>query len=54
MWKKLTRNLDELSKPEMDMLSKTFHRVDINEDGSSSQPSVLFSSLVSVVPEKNI
>ena len=37
MWKKLTRNLDDLPKPEMDLLRKTFTRVDVNEDRFSPQ-----------------
>ena len=36
MWKKLHRNLSELSKPEMDLLQKTFVRMDIDGDGKIS------------------
>ena len=33
MWKKLHRNLLELSKPEQDLLQRTFTRIDVDGDG---------------------
>jgi Ca2+-binding EF-hand superfamily protein len=36
MWKKLHRNLSELPKPEMDLLQKTFVRMDCDGDGKIS------------------
>ena len=45
MWKKLTWHLDDMPKPEMDLLRKTFTRVDVNEDRFSFQPSVLFFNI---------
>ena len=45
MWKKLTWHLDDMPKPEMDLLRKTFTRVDVNKDRFSFQPSVLFFNI---------
>ena len=53
MWKKLTRNLDDLPKPEMDLLRKTFARVDVNEDRFSSQPSVMFFRFKYTMEQRN-